>query len=110
MASARIIVLSLTIGVLGAGFGFVIFRQKVRGIWQGLWSYEKGAVMAFARIIVLSLTIGVLGAGFAFVIFRQYGDPLLMMSVFACAGCLVGAIAGAAQEIVTAQHRRRDAE
>ncbi len=59
-----------------------------------------------ARIIGYSLLTAGLGAGLGFALFSlsEHGGNGASI-VFACLGTIVGAVAGAAGEIVTAQHR-----
>jgi len=54
------------------------------------------------RILGVSLLTGVLGAGLGLVCFGHNSDYQIAVLVFACVGANVGAIAGAAREIVTA--------
>jgi len=56
-----------------------------------------------ARIIGLSLLTGGLGAGVGFVLFGEYPDWGGISLLLACVGGIIGAIAGAAREIVTRQ-------
>jgi hypothetical protein len=56
-----------------------------------------------ARIIGLSLLTGGLGAGLGLVLFRQYpySEYIIPTLLLACVGGIIGAVAGAAREIVT---------
>ena len=64
-------------------------------------------VMALiARIIGLCLLTGGLGAGLGLAFFRQYSDYIIPTLLLACAGGIIGAVAGAAREIVTALRQR----
>jgi len=58
-----------------------------------------------ARIIGVSLLTAGLGAGLGFTFFSQYPDWSGIALVLACVGGIIGAIAGAAREIVTAQRQ-----
>jgi phosphotransferase system glucose/maltose/N-acetylglucosamine-specific IIC component len=58
-----------------------------------------------ARIIGYSLLTAGLGAVLGFALFFQLPDQNGPCIVFACLGTIVGAVAGAAGEIVTAQRR-----
>jgi hypothetical protein len=70
-----------------------------------LFPYEKEMVMAVvARIIGYSLLTAGLGAGIGYVLFGNAPDWRGLSFVLACLGTIVGAVAGAAGEIVTAQH------
>lgn len=55
-----------------------------------------------ARIIGLSLLTSGLGVGLGLVFFGQYSDSSIPVLLLACAGGIIGAVAGAAGEIVTA--------
>jgi hypothetical protein len=58
-------------------------------------------VMALiARIIGLSLLTAGLGAGLGFAFFRQSPDWTGISLLLACVGGIIGAVAGAAREIV----------
>jgi len=71
-----------------------------------LISYEKGMVMMLiAGIIGLSLLTAGLGAGLGYALFGQYPDWSGISLLLACVGGVIGAIAGAAREIVTAQRQ-----
>jgi hypothetical protein len=60
-----------------------------------------------ARIIGLSLLTAVLGVGVATHFFGQNDkDWTLAALVLGCVGAIVGAVAGAAQEIAAAQRQR----
>jgi hypothetical protein len=64
-------------------------------------------VMALiARIIGLSSLAGALSAGLGFAVFQQYGDASIPCLALACFGGLVGAVAGAAREVVVAVRQR----
>ena len=74
-------------------------------------SYEKGMVMAIiARIIGLSLLTGGLGSGLGRALFgfgqSPYEDYIVPCLLLACVGAIIGAVAGAAREIVTALRQR----
>ena len=58
------------------------------------------------RIIGLSLVTGGLGAGLGLAFFRQYSDYTIPTLLLACAGGIIGAVAGAAREIAAAQRQR----
>jgi hypothetical protein len=55
-----------------------------------------------ARVIGLSLLTGGLGAGLGLSLFGHYSDYVIPTLLLACAGGIVGAVAGAASGIVTA--------
>ncbi len=77
------------------------------GVWC-LFPYEKEMVMAVvARIIGYSLLTAGLGAVLGFALFSQLPDHDRngLSFVLACLGTIVGAVAGVAGEIVTAQRR-----
>jgi hypothetical protein len=65
-----------------------------------------------ARIIGSSLLTAALGVGLGFAFFRQVlpasdtGGWIIISLLLACAGGIIGAVAGAAREIVTAQRQR----
>jgi hypothetical protein len=59
-----------------------------------------------ARIIGVSLLTGGIGASLGFTPFRQYSDYMIPTICLGCVGGIVGAIAGAAREIVTAMRQR----
>jgi hypothetical protein len=59
-----------------------------------------------ARIIGLSLLAGGLGAGLGFVLFGKTPDWGGISLLLGCVGAFVGAIAGAAREMVTAQGQK----
>jgi len=78
-----------------------------------LFPYEKEIVMAVvARIIGYSLLTAVLGAMVGFALFSQLPehDRNGLSFVLACLGTIVGVVAGAAGEIVTAQRRLTQSE
>lgn len=59
-----------------------------------------------ARIIGVSLLVAGLGAGLAYVLFgpnREWTGGALLLG---CMGGIIGAVAGAAQEIVAAQRQK----
>ena len=56
-----------------------------------------------ARIIGLSLLTAGLGAGLGFAFFGKYSDWSGISLLLACVGGIIGAVAGAAREIVTAR-------
>lgn len=63
------------------------------------------------RIFGLSLLAAGLGAGLGYALFglgRESRDWILASLLFACVGAIVGAVAGAAGEIVAAQRRKPD--
>jgi hypothetical protein len=75
--------------------------------------YAKGMVMAVvARIIGYSLLTAGLGAGIGYALVWNAPDNAPdwrgLSFVLACLGTIVGAVAGAAGEIVTAQRRIAD--
>jgi hypothetical protein len=79
----------------------------------GVFPYEKGVVMALiARIIGLSLFTAGAGAGLGFALFGQNSpssgrqDWIIISVLLACAGGIIGAIAGTAWEIVIALRQR----
>jgi hypothetical protein len=75
--------------------------------------YEEGTVMAVvARIIGYSLLTAGLGAVLGLALFSQLPDHDRngLSFVLACLGTLVGVVAGAAGEIVTAQRRIAEPE
>ncbi len=55
-----------------------------------------------ARIIGLSLLTAGLGAEIGFAFFGRYADYAIPCILLACTGGIIGAVAGAAREIVTA--------
>ena len=63
-----------------------------------------------ARIIGLSLLTAGLGAGLGFALFgfgqQPYSDYIIPTFLLACVGAIIGAVAGAAREIVTALRQR----
>jgi hypothetical protein len=59
-----------------------------------------------ARILGVSLLTGGLAAGLGFALFGNTPDWSGISFVLACVGGIVGAVAGAAREIVTARHQR----
>jgi hypothetical protein len=67
-----------------------------------LISHEKGIVMALiARILGVSLGVGALGAVIGLVLFQgPYSDYIVPVVFLASVGAVIGAIAGAAREIV----------
>jgi hypothetical protein len=69
---------------------------------------EKGAVMApIARVLGVSLATAGLGAGLGVALFGQHSDVTGVALVLACVGGVIGAIAGAAREVVAAQGQGR---
>ena len=61
-----------------------------------------------ARVLGLALLASGLGAGLGYVLFGHYpsSDSIVLCLVLGCVGGIIGAVAGAAREIVTAlQHR-----
>jgi ABC-type xylose transport system permease subunit len=74
-----------------------------------LFLHEKEMVMVVvARIIGYSLLTAALGALLGLALFGHYTGYGLPTFVLACLGTIVGAVAGAAGEIVTAQRRIAD--
>ena len=72
-------------------------------------TYEKGMDMAvIARIFVWSLLTGGLGAGLGHACFGQYpySEYIIPVLGLACVGGIIGAVAGAARETVTALRQR----
>lgn len=69
-----------------------------------------GVVVALiARIVGSSLLTAMLGWGLGFVLFGQSSpssDWIIISLLFACAGGIIGALAGAAREIVIALRDR----
>jgi hypothetical protein len=59
-----------------------------------------------ARIIGLSLLTSGLGVALGLAFFRQYSDFIIPTLCLGCVGVIVGAIAGATREIVTALRER----
>jgi hypothetical protein len=59
-----------------------------------------------ARIIGLSLLTGGLGAGLGFAFFGKNPDWSGISLLLACVGGIIGAVAGAARETVTALRQR----
>ena len=59
---------------------------------------------SIARILGLSLLTSGLGAGLGLVFFgqHQYSDAIIPIFLLACVGGIIGAVAGAAGEIVAA--------
>jgi hypothetical protein len=71
-----------------------------------LFLHEKEMVMVVvARIIGYSLLTAALGALLGLALFGHYTGYGLPTFLLACVGAIVGAVAGAAGEIVTAQRR-----
>src|SRR3954470_22098587 len=65
-------------------------------------------MMLIVRIIGLSLLTGGLAAVLGNIMFKQYGDPIIPAVCLACVGAIIGAVAGAAREIVAGQaHNNR---
>jgi hypothetical protein len=62
---------------------------------------------SIARILGVSLVTGGLGAGTGLALFGQYSDGTGAAFVLACVGGVIGAIAGAAREVVAAQGQGR---
>jgi hypothetical protein len=68
--------------------------------------FEKERVMAVvARILGYSLLTAGLGAWFGYALFGHDPGYALPAFLLACVGAIVGAVAGAAGELVTAQRR-----
>jgi hypothetical protein len=65
---------------------------------------KERATAVVARILGYSLLTAGLGAWFAHAVFGSHHGPLPNF-VLACVGAIVGAVAGVAGEIVTAQRR-----
>ncbi len=63
-------------------------------------------MVLIARILGLSLLTSGIGAGLGLACFRQYSDYIIPTLCLGCVGGIVGAIAGAAGEIVTALRQR----
>ena len=61
-----------------------------------------------ARIIGLSLLAAALGTGLGYALFGPGRDSIGIALLLACVGAIVGAVAGAAGEIVAAQRRKPD--
>jgi hypothetical protein len=61
-----------------------------------------------ARIIGVALLTSGLGAGLGLVLFGQYpySDYIILTLLLGCMGGIIGAVAGAAREIVTAQRQK----
>jgi hypothetical protein len=59
-----------------------------------------------ARIIVVSLLTAGLGAGIGYVLFGRHSDWRGISLLLACVGGIIGAVAGAAREIVAAQRQK----
>lgn len=59
-----------------------------------------------ARILGCSLLAAALGAGLGRVLFGQHPDYLFPALILGCVGGIVGAVAGAALEIVAALRQR----
>ena len=72
-----------------------------------MFLYEEIIMAVVARIIGYSLLTAVLGALLGFALFSQLPDHDRngLSFVLACLGTIVGAVAGATGEIVTAQRR-----
>lgn len=58
-----------------------------------------------ARIISVALLTAGLGAGLGHAFFGQYDDWKGISLLLACVGGIIGAVAGAAREIVTARRQ-----
>jgi hypothetical protein len=68
---------------------------------------ERGEVMAvIARIIGLSLLTSGLGAGLGYALFGPSRDWIIVSLLLACVGGIIGAVAGAAREIVASRHQK----
>jgi hypothetical protein len=63
-------------------------------------------VATVARIIGLSLLTGGLGAGIGSALFTQTSDRIITALCLGCTGAVVGAVAGAAREIVAALRQK----
>ena len=63
-------------------------------------------MMIIARIVGLSLLAAGLAAWLGFALFGRYDDWTGISLVLGCVGGIVGAVAGAAREIVTALRQR----
>ena len=63
---------------------------------------------SIARIMGVSLVTSGLGAGLGLVLFGQYSysDYIIPTLFLGCIGGIIGAVAGAAREIVTALHQK----
>ena len=59
------------------------------------------------RILGLALLTAGLGAGLGYLFFGSYSDWTGISLLLACVGGIIGAIAGAAREIVAAQRQLR---
>ena len=59
-----------------------------------------------SRIIGLSMLTAGLGAGLPYVVFGLNRDSNLIALLFTCVGGIIGAVAGAAREIVAAQRQK----
>ena len=67
-----------------------------------LAGYRKARKSLIARIIGLSLLTAALGAGLGFALAGNHSDWSGISLMLACVGGIIGAIAGAAQGIVSA--------
>lgn len=71
--------------------------------------YESRFMAVVARILGVSALAAVLGIGVGFVVVRasgDRGDPVPLYFVLGCVGSMIGAVAGAAGEIVAAVSRK----
>jgi hypothetical protein len=76
-----------------------------------LISDRKGtAIRVIARILGVSALISGLGVGFGCILGGNFRDATGLALVLACPGAIIGAIAGAASEIVTAVRKDRRSE
>lgn len=62
-------------------------------------------MLVIARIIGLSLLTAGLGVCLGYALFKQAPDWIGLSFILACVGGIIGAIAGAAHEIVTARRQ-----
>jgi hypothetical protein len=69
--------------------------------------YDGGMPVAVvARVLGWSLLTGGLGAGLGSALFKQDPDRIIAALCLACTGGVIGAVAGAAREIVAARRQK----
>jgi hypothetical protein len=67
---------------------------------------EAIAMALIARIIALSLLTAGLGVWLAFALFEKGRDSTVIALLLGCVGAIIGALAGAARETVTALRQK----
>jgi hypothetical protein len=71
---------------------------------------ERRVMGVIARIVAVSLLVGGLAAAIGYAFFGRYSDWSGISLFLGCAGGIIGAVAGAAREIVNAQRPRQARE